>query len=120
MRPNFIAAANASIKATNKMFDLSVAPEDLLFLSFADGFGTHSPIPYVPKEEYLYERLGIYREYMARPYVMGKDLMAEGLAPDKDFSEILAYAHKLRLAGIEKQSALKQTLAYVRKLRSGK
>ncbi|MBQ1252468.1 MAG: tRNA nucleotidyltransferase, partial [Firmicutes bacterium] len=56
MRPNFIAAANASVKATNKMFDKSAAPEDLLFLSFADGFGTVSPIPYVPAEDYLYER----------------------------------------------------------------
>jgi hypothetical protein len=34
-----------------------------------------------------------------------------------DFSEILAYAQKLRLAGIEKESALRQTLAYAGKLR---
>lgn len=120
MRPNFIAAADASVKSTNKMFDLAVSPEDLLFLSFADGFGTHSPVPYVPKEEYLYERLAIYREYMARPYVKGKDLMDAGLTPNADFSEILGYAHKLRLAGIEKNNALKQTLAYARKLQSKK
>lgn len=120
MRPNFIAAANASIKATNKMFDLAIDPEDLLFLAFADGFGTHSPLPYVPKEDFLYERLAIYREYMARPYVMGRDLIEAGLQPDADFSALLTYAHKLRLAGIEKQSALKQTLAYARTLRRGK
>ncbi|MBQ2764859.1 MAG: tRNA nucleotidyltransferase [Firmicutes bacterium] len=117
MRPNFIAAANASVKSTNKMFDLAISPEDLLLLSFADGFGTHSPVPYVPKDDFLYERLSIYREYMERPYVKGKDLIAAGLKPDTDFSEILAYAHKLRLAGIEKKNALKQTLAYARKMR---
>ena len=114
MRPNFIAAANASVKATNKMYDRSVAPEDLLFLSFADGFGTVSPTPYVPPKYYLYERLAIYKEYMSRPYVTGEDLIAAGLTPDKEFSDILAHAHKLRLAGIEKKNALTQTLAYAR------
>ena len=34
--------------------------------------------------------------------------------PDAAFTEILAYAHKLRLAGVEKESALKQTLGYAR------
>ena len=36
--------------------------------------------------------------------------------PGESFSELLAFAHKLQLAGIEKESALKQTLAYARKL----
>ena len=54
---------------------------------------------------------------MAKPYVMGRDLIAAGLEPGEDFTEILEYAHKLRLAGIEKESALKQTLSYARKLR---
>ena len=42
-----------------------------------------------------------------------------GLKPDKDFTEILAYAHKLRLAGASKDNALKQPLAFARKLREG-
>ena len=54
---------------------------------------------------------------MAKPHVMGRDLIAAGLEPGEDFSEILEYAHKLRLAGIEKESALKQTLAYAGKKR---
>ena len=62
------------------------------------------------------ERLHIYREIMAKPCVAGQDLIDAGLTPGKDFSQLLAYAHKLRLAGIEKSSALKQTLAYARKL----
>ena len=56
---------------------------------------------------------------MSRPYVMGRDLMEAGLAPGVEFTEILNHAHKLRLAGVPKESALKQTLAYARKV-SGK
>ena len=63
------------------------------------------------------ERVAVYEEYLARPYVMGKDLIAAGLNPGKDFSDILTYAHKLRLAGVPKDSALKQTLSYARKIR---
>ena len=65
------------------------------------------------KEIYRY----VYEEYMSRPFVAGRDLVEAGLEPGADFSEILSYAHKLRLAGIEKKSALKQTLAYAKKLR---
>ena len=57
---------------------------------------------------------------MAKPHVMGRDLIDAGLEPGEDFSEILAYAHKLRLAGIEKESALKQALTYARKMRKSK
>ena len=35
--------------------------------------------------------------------------------PDSRFRELLDYAHKLHLAGIPHDSALKQTLAYARK-----
>ena len=44
---------------------------------------------------------------------------AAGLKPGVEFTEILKYAHKLRLAGVPKESALKQTLAYARKLYGG-
>ena len=52
---------------------------------------------------------------MAKPYVTGRDLIEAGLEPGEYFSDILAYVYKLRLAGIEKESALKQTLSYARK-----
>ena len=50
---------------------------------------------------------------------MGRDLIEAGLEPGEYYSELLAYAHKLRLAGIEKDAALKQVLAYARKKRFG-
>lgn len=115
MKPNALAAQGASVKSTNKMFDGSVDPEGLLCLAIADGLGKTSPREYVSYNDFFRERLSTFREYMARPYVMGQDLIDAGLKPGKQFSEYLEYAHKLRLAGVEKESALKQTLAYARK-----
>ena len=54
---------------------------------------------------------------MAQPYVMGRDLIDAGLEPGPDFSDFLALAHKLRLAGIPKEDALKQVLAEARRKR---
>ena len=62
--------------------------------------------------DFLFERLKTYRQTMAEPFVSGKDLVEAGLRPGEEFSELLEYAHKLRLAGIDKQAALKQVLSY--------
>ena len=86
----------------------------------ADGQGTRSPYPYVSCEENLQARLAVYRETMAQPYVMGRDLIEAGLEPGPDFTDFLALAHKLRLAGIPKDEALKQVLAEARKSRRKK
>lgn len=119
MKPNTAAAVGASIKSTNKMFDQSMDPEGLICMALADDRGKRTELPQDSHEDFLYQRLAIYREYMARPYVMGRDLIEAGLRPSESFTQILAYAHKLRLAGIDKENALKQTLAYARKLSSG-
>ena len=114
MKPNKMAADGASIKATNRLFDASVDPEALVYLALADGLGK---LPQTTASEaFLHERLELFKEYMKRPYVMGRDLIEAGLAPSPMFSAVLAYAHKLRLAGVDKQSALKQTLAYAKQL----
>jgi tRNA nucleotidyltransferase (CCA-adding enzyme) len=115
MKPNVLASVNAKIKSSNKMLDDAIDPEGLLCLAIADGLGKTSDIEYVSHNEYFKERLTIYREYMSRPFVSGQDLINAGLKPGKDFSEYLAYAHKLRLAGVEKNSALKQTLSFAQK-----
>lgn len=117
MKPNVAARSGSSVKSTNKLFDSAIDPEGLICLALADDRGRISLKPAPSTETLLTERLGIYREYMSRPYVMGKDLIEAGLQPSKDFSELLAYAHKLRLAGIEKENALKQTLSYARKMK---
>ncbi|NLW70965.1 MAG: tRNA nucleotidyltransferase [Eubacteriaceae bacterium] len=117
MKPNSLAHDNSSIKSTNKMYDNSIDPMGLIYLSYADSLGKIAPRPYISYMDFLLERLEIYNEYMARPHVTGADLIEAGLKAGSDFSDYLEYAHKLRLAGIEKNNALKQTLTYAQQRR---
>lgn len=117
MRPHTLANAKASIKATNKMFDESVDPIALICLANADRNGSISIDKHESNDKFLYKRLNIYYEYMSRPFVTGLDLIENGLIPNSNFSLILNYAHKLRLSGVKKETALKQTLAYARNLK---
>ena len=117
MKPNALAFAEASVKSTNKMFDRSVDPEDLLLLAEADSRGIIKNSEYVDVSPWLRERLAIYKKITSGPWIGGADLAEAGFEPGPDYSEILEYAHKLRLAGINRDAALKQTLAYARKLR---
>lgn len=117
MRPNAIAAFGSSVKATNKMFDSVGAAKDLFYFAKADHFGRICTKESPFHEEFLLERLRIYEDTMREPYVMGRDLLSAGLTPGPDFSQLLAHAHKLRLAGVKKEAALKQTLAYAKELK---
>lgn len=117
MRPNMHAYSHPALKKTNRLFDEAADPEDLIWFSMADRPLMAGDEPFTGDSGFLFERLERYREIMARPHVTGKDLIEAGLVPDESFSDILAYAHKLRLAGVEKESALKQTLAYARKMK---
>ena len=118
MKPNMLAGDRAGRKSTSKLFDQSVCPEDLLLLAKADHFGKGSAEDYSETEAFLQERLSYFRELMSRPYVQGRDLVEAGIKPGADFSEALAYAHKMRLAGVQKKEALAQTLAFFRKQRA--
>lgn len=114
MQPSVLAADNSSVKSTNKMFDNSAAPFDLIQLSLADNSGKIPVRDYEKTETFLIERLEIYNDYMSRPCVSGADLVKAGLTPGPEFTKLLDYAHKLHLAGVPKDAALKQTLAYNR------
>ncbi len=118
MRPNKMAQQGSSRKSWNHLFDESVCSEDLLLLARADylGCGGTTEAEYAPIEAQAHRALAEFREDMARPYVMGRDLQEAGIRPGKSYKELLDYAHKLRLAGIEKELALKQVLAMARKL----
>ena len=117
MRPNVSAYSKPGIKSTNRMFDEAAVPEDLIWFAAADRPVFAGTDEFTGDSEFLFGRLRIFEETMAKPYVTGRDLIDAGIEPGDDFTEILAYAHKLRLAGIDKAPALKQTLAYARKLR---
>lgn len=115
MKPYTLAASNVAIKSTNRLFDSVPDPQALILIAAADNAGRITAEPVTDYTAWLTERLAVYREYMARPYVAGRDLVAAGLTADSRFADYLAYAHKLRLAGVDKETALKQTLAYARK-----
>lgn len=116
MKPNTVAQAKAAPKTSMRMFDDAIDPEGLLCLALADDMGRIGPKPGGLNQTFLNERLEMYKALMARPFVQGRDLMEAGLRPGEYYTEALAYAHKLRLAGVDKENALKQTLAYARKL----
>ena len=115
MKPNALASMNAGVKSTNRMFDQAQDSTALVYMAMADNYGRIMPNGITPHEDFLFERLEIYSDIMSKPFVQGRDLIEAGLEPNEKFSEYLDYAHKLRLAGVDKEAALKQTLAYVRK-----
>ena len=117
MKPHVLTSASSSIKAYNKMFDESIEPNDLIYLSICDNLGKESEVKYISKEDLLFKQLDIYTEYMSRPYVTGKDLIELGIEPNKNFKEALNFSHKLRLVGVSKDKALKETLAYYKKIK---
>lgn len=116
MKPNLVAYSKSSIKSTNRMFDSAASPKDLIYIAMADKPVMSGTDPFTGDSAFLFERYEIYLDTMKRPYVSGKDLVEAGLAPSADFSDILAYAHKLRLARVDKEHALKQVLAYAGKM----
>ena len=118
MKPNTVAGVRSAKKVTTRMFDRAVDPEGLICIALADDRGRITQAPATDHEAFLYERLEVFRELMSRPYVMGRDLIEAGLQPGVAFTEILEHAHKLRLAGVPKDSALRQTLAYARQVYS--
>lgn len=120
MKPNQLAACEAGRKATSRLFDQSVCPEDLLLLAKADHLGKAGAADYSFVESFLAERFVYYKEIMARPYVQGRDLIEAGVKPGEDFGEALKYAHKMRLAGVPKNAALAQTLAFIRMQRNSR
>lgn len=112
MKPRILFNDNSSIKSTNKMFDSSASPNDLILLALCDGKGKIPSKPCKEAEEFLRERLNIFNEYMSRPYVTGQDLIDAGIKQGKEFSELLKFSHKLRLSGVSKKEALSQILKF--------
>ena len=115
MRPNQMAEQRSSSKSMCRLLDSSVAPKDLILLAKADHCSRPNASAYEKTEQYLYDHLKLYRERMAQPCVMGADLIQAGFRPGREFKDALDYAHKLRLAGVPKENALRQTIAFLNK-----
>ena len=116
MKPNTVAHANSAAKVTTRMFDQAADPEGLVCLALADDRGRICAKPAPDTEPFLRERLELFRDLMEKPYVMGRDLIEMGLTPGENFTRLLEYAHKLRLAGVDKDHALRQVLGHARTL----
>ena len=123
MKPNMLADCGAQTKSYMKMYDSAVCPEDLLLLARADHMGCLAPggdrqalqDACAQTEDVLRQNLALYDERMRQPYLMGRDLIEAGVQPGPQFSEALAAAHKLRLAGRPREEQLKYALSLIRK-----
>ncbi|MCM1061689.1 MAG: tRNA nucleotidyltransferase [Eubacterium sp.] len=112
-KPNEIIENGITLKSINKMFDDVFNPNDLILLSLCD---SRSRIPQGKDyEEILFEHLDTYYKIMAQPYVTKEDLVNAGLSSKRKVSKAYKYAHKLRLAGVEKSDALQRVLNYMSK-----
>ena len=104
-----LLSAEADTDRWMALFDSSVCPEDLLLL----GRALHAADGWDGKEAGLRALLALYRERMAQPCVMGRDLLAAGVKPGRVMGEALAYAHTFRLAGIPKAAQMEKVLAFI-------
>lgn len=115
MRPNMQASTKSKKKTTNRMFDKSIAPNDLILFAKADHLGRLNAPSYEETERFLLERLDWYTMTVSQPEVMGKDLIKAGLKPGPYFTDLLEFAHNLLLSNVSKENALPQIMAESRK-----
>lgn len=104
---------NSAIKTTNHMFDSIQNKKDIVYLTVADCMGKGDTfLERASKEhEFLSERLAVYEKRAAEPMVGGKDLIAMGMRPSAEFSEILKNARKMHFSGVDKAAVLKDIAA---------
>lgn len=116
MRPGSLLNANAKQKSFTKLFDESCCPADLCLLAQSDWEGSTGGEPFATVADRLAGHLHAFQELMARPYVKGDDLIAAGVELGPEMGEVLAFAHKVRLAGVSKGEALTQCLGIYRSI----
>lgn len=116
MKPNIMAKDKSKIKSTNKMFYESISPNDLILLAIADNKASLSIYEKEDPSNFLYERYEIFRKYMEKDYVKGKDLIDLGIEEGEIFNDLLDLSLKHRLAGVDKKESLKQILGYYKSI----
>lgn len=108
MQPLMLMKSTAKTKSYMHLIDKALLPEDLVVLTRCDNDGKISEAHSVYDEDKLWKMCAEYELRMAKPHVTGSDLKRLGYQEGPIFKEILDFAHKLQLAGVEKPSVIKQ------------
>lgn len=119
MKPHMCFYNESKVKTTNLMFDKSVAPDDLIHLTWCDSIGhdmlkldnnTFNKFLNKTWEEndYLINRLIEYKDRIKQPHISADDLIDIGLKPSPLFKIILDKAWDMHLKGVKKEHVLKQ------------
>ena len=112
MEPHECFNNKSHIKTTNHKFDAVRHPADLCELAVSDISGkADAKERTVLEETFLAERLDIYKKRAKEPMVKGSDLIAIGLKPSPEFSDILALSRKMHFSGVDKIAVLKDIIA---------
>lgn len=113
MKPHSAFNQNVSVKSSNHMFDGIAHKQDICYLAVSDlsGKGDVFTDRAAKEKAFLAERLALYEKRAAEPMVTGRDLIAMGMRPSEQFSEILASSRKMHFSGVDKASVLKDIVA---------
>ena len=115
MRPNVAAFSKPSVKSTNRLFYEAASPGDLVYFAICDKPVLAGEEYFTGDSDFLWERLSVFEATMAKPHITGKDLIEAGISPGEELGRLLDYALKLRLAGIDKDQAMKQVMGMARR-----
>lgn len=96
-------------KTFNKIFDRVECSKDLAYLAIADSKGK-IPGDLGSEEMILLNALKEFNITMSKEFIMGRDLLIAGYKAGPEMGPMLELAHKLRLAGVDKDTALKQIM----------
>ena len=107
MEPHMMEKSS-SYKKTNRMFDKSVSPTDMLLLAYGDTMGKKSEDIELFESGWWAERVHAYNQIILEPEVNGEDLIRLGYRPGPMFSDILSKCHDIHLAGVKREDVLKQ------------
>lgn len=113
MKPHDMFNHNSAVKSTNHMFDEIKNRQDMCYLCISDLMGKGDDFMQRAEKErvFLSERLAVYEKRAAEPMVTGRDLIAMGMRPSEQFSEILVLSRKMHFSGVDKGSVLKDIAA---------
>lgn len=113
MRPHNIPFTSKP-RSTNRMFDESINPEDLLRLFVCDTGMEEADEGRMERIQWLESRLERYHAAILKPEVMAEDLAALGYGPRPESPAVLAKCRQVYLAEVPKEMILKMVPAIIK------